>query len=250
MAASHEELKVGIVANGPVNFDGCCKLYSATHITIPKYSTAAVDVNIVNILLPHHTFGLISTTGQYIIGGGVIDEDYRGVLKVLVVNNLDVPEVIDVGTHVANLTIHEYGEAKFVSDDVDIKIPTKAHETDAGYDVCCHEPVTIKPTGHTTIVVPVKIMDVPINAKIVAHSRSGLSLKKSLVAITGPMKVGGFLTFTLINFGDRDISFVEGEKLTQIVIHRSGPKKVNTIILDKVDIDTKRGTGGFGSTGI
>lgn len=237
-------------------------LYSTSRVVVGPGCSAAVDVNIVNVRLPHGTFGWITGIekklfgSEFLIGGGVIDEDYRGVVKVIVINISVEPIVIGAGQLIAYMSIVKYGRATFKPTDNedtdeeydgDIKLPEKAHETDAGYDVFCPIPFNIAPFGRYVVDIPISIVT-DTNNPYMIHSRSGLSLKKCLIA-NGIGDSERSITFELVNYSPHEVSFVEGDKVAQIVIHNIDHfRRAKTTLVEKIDTDTKRGTGGFGST--
>lgn len=233
-------------------------LISTSKVVVGPGCSAAVDVNIINVRLPHGTFGWITgiETHQFLIGGGVIDEDYRGVVKVIVINRNVEPVVLLEGQPIAYMSIIKYGTAKFeISADGDndedelsiIRLPDKAHETDAGYDVYCPHAFNIPPFGRKVIDISISVVT-DTNNPYMIHSRSGLSLKKCIIA-NGMGDSSKYLTFELINHSPHEVSFAEGDKVAQIVIHQIDHfRRAKTTIVEKIDSDTKRGTGGFGST--
>lgn len=216
-------------------------LYSVNTVVIEPACSAAIDVNIVNIRLPHGTFGWIMDD-KYLIGGGVIDEDYRGVVKVIVINNNSNSMMISSGERVAFMAIVKYGTTIFMGGTA-----TKAHETDAGYDVCCREDFVIPPFGKYVVKSGLFITTNPNNPFMV-HSRSGLSLKKCIIA-RGDSDTDDGLAIELTNHSSNEVSFAEGDKVAQVVVHVVEHfRHTKTTIVEKIDTQTKRGTGGFGST--
>ncbi len=263
-------MEIEIVAHPEykVSFDEARVAYpllATSRVVVGPACSAAVDVNIVNVRLPHGTFGWITGVEKskfgtkFLIGGGVIDEDYRGVVKVIVINTGVEPVVIEAGQLVAYMSIIKYGKASFIinTEQVEfngtkvgeVKVPAKAHETDAGYDVCCIHDFSIPPFGKSVVDIPISIVT-DTNNPYMIHSRSGLSLKKCIIA-NGLGDSDQFLTFELVNYSANEVSFAQGDKVAQIVIHNIDHfRRAKTTLVEKIDSTTKRGTGGFGSTGV
>ena len=104
-------------------------LYASTDVTIQAKTRRLIPTGI-RIILPPNTFGKIEARSslayflQLDVVGGVIDEDYQGEMKVIIVNhNPDCSITIKKGDKVAQLVIHniEYYEPIEISDKVVIK---------------------------------------------------------------------------------------------------------------------------------
>lgn len=75
----------------------------------------------ISIQLPHETYGRVAPrSGMSVkgwdIGAGVIDESYRGIIKVLLINNSNENKYITKGDRIAQLIIEKcfYPEAELV----------------------------------------------------------------------------------------------------------------------------------------
>ena len=81
--------------------------------------------------------------------------------------------------------------------------------------------------------------------------RSGLALKKGITVLNTPGTIDadyrGEIGVILVNLSNETLVVVDGERIAQLVFC-----KVEHIELKEVDVlsDSKRGEGGFGSTGI
>lgn len=141
------------------------------------------------------------------------------------------------------------------------KMPTRAHETDAGYDLYapCDEIVPRSDTnsvgfglfgglyvGSTTIDTGVHV-EIPRGYVGFIKSKSGLNVKHGLTA-EGVIDSGytGSIVVKLYNHTNKDYAFNKGDKIAQLVI-----LPIITPELEPVDSleETERGDGGFGSTG-
>lgn len=131
------------------------------------------------------------------------------------------------------------------------KLPFKAHRTDAGFDLFATSDVEI---------IPGQIMKHPLNIKMKLprgvyaqiESKSGLG-SKGLLVYAGvidesyrgvPHVVGSNLN---IHEGI-PIVIKAGAKICQMTM-RPHANEYFIVQVDKVDTDTERGSGGFGSTG-
>jgi len=126
------------------------------------------------------------------------------------------------------------------------KMPTRAHELDAGYDLySTHDAVIFQDASGT--------FDTGVHVQIPAgyvgflKSKSGLNVKNGLQS-EGVIDAGytGSIKVKLYNHGSRAVEIKEGQKISQLVL-----LPIITPELELVDEleETERGTGGFGSTG-
>lgn len=128
------------------------------------------------------------------------------------------------------------------------KMPTKAHATDAGFDLYLPEDVTIRYGEVFKIPLNIK-MALPEGTYAEITTKSGLGSKGMLV-FSGIVDSGyrgtPHVVCTCIRL-NTEIELKKGSKIAQMIIH---PFSLNyTLIEGKVSEDTDRGTGGFGSTG-
>lgn len=126
------------------------------------------------------------------------------------------------------------------------KIPTRAHELDAGLDLYSRDFRCIYPGGSYTFDTGVHV-EIPAGYVGMIKSKSGLNCKMGLTS-EGVIDAGytGSIAVKLYNHG-RDVVYIEkGQKISQLVI-----LPIITPELEVVDnlSATDRGTGGFGSTG-
>ena len=85
--------------------------------------------------------------------------------------------------------------------------------------------------------------------------RSGLAAKKGVTVLNSPSTIdsdySGEIKVILINHGKETFIVTKGDRIAQAVISTVTAKniiKLNKI--SKIEKDTERGTGGFGSTGL
>ena len=127
------------------------------------------------------------------------------------------------------------------------QMPTRAHETDAGYDLYAAHNAYIRAHGGIAIDTGVHIQ-IPRGMYGLVAGRSGLNFKQGVICPQGTIDSGfcGAIRVKLYNNGGRDYEFVAGDKISQLVI-----LPVITPRLGLVDMfpQTERGDNGFGSTG-
>ena len=130
-------------------------------------------------------------------------------------------------------------------------LPAYGSPEAAGADLyaCLEASVTIEP-GKTSFVPTGIAMEVPKGCAGLIYARSGLACKRGLAPAN---KVGvvdsdyrGEIMVALHNHGDQPQTICHGERIAQMVI--------TPVLTPDYEIvsdlnDTKRGTGGFGSTG-
>lgn len=126
------------------------------------------------------------------------------------------------------------------------KLPTKAHEADAGFDLYTPKSVYLAP--HTAAAIDTGVhMAIPEGYVGMIKSKSGLNVKHG-VSCEGVIDAGytGTIVAKLYNNGGEAVSFESGDKITQIVIMPI--PKVRLVEVDALE-DTERGDNGFGSSG-
>lgn len=129
--------------------------------------------------------------------------------------------------------------------DYGAKMPTSAHEADAGYDLYSMESVTIaKGQAHK--------FDTGVHMQI-PRGYGGVLISKSGLCDLGLESTGlidadytGSIKVVLRNKGQRAVRIHEYQKISQIVIVPI--IKPELVVVDHLE-DTERGSGGFGSSG-
>jgi len=143
------------------------------------------------------------------------------------------------------------------------KMPTKAHVTDAGWDLYATEDITIYPGQ--VMKHPLNIrLQLPQNCWAEITSKSGLGAKGLMVyagVIDQSYRGIPHVVFTNLWIIDQideqgfplmrttPIVIKKGEKLAQMVLNPYNESFYMTQV-DKVDTDTDRGNAGFGSSGV
>ncbi len=129
-------------------------------------------------------------------------------------------------------------------------IPCYAHQNDAGLDLFSDESRILAPGEFGMIKTGIAIGLMP-GTEAQIRPRSGLAAKHGITVLNSPGTVDegyrGEICVILINHSKIDFEIKNGMKIAQMVI--APVMKVKTEEKDELSI-TKRGEGGFGSTGI
>ncbi|WP_182318839.1 dUTP pyrophosphatase [Staphylococcus coagulans] len=166
-------------------------------------------------------------------------------------------------------------QIKLLSDNA--TMPTRNHDTDAGFDIYAAETVVLEPQEKALIATDIAV-NIPKGYVGLLTSRSGVSSKTHLVIETGKIDAGfhenmkinikndvslflpsGYGTQTLVNIENNHIydelnhhkigSYVinKGDKLAQLVIVPIWIPELEKV--EEFDSESARGTKGFGSSG-
>jgi dUTP pyrophosphatase len=126
-----------------------------------------------------------------------------------------------------------------------------AEPGDAGFDLraACLEDVVIQPYQRALVPCGVKIA-IPEHYELQIRPRSGLALKHGVSVVNSPGTIDsgyrGEIMALLINQGDEPFEIKRGERIAQAVV--APVTQAVFSIVEELD-ETKRGEGGFGSTG-
>ena len=134
------------------------------------------------------------------------------------------------------------------------KHQTPSYETllSAGMDLRANisESITLKPLERVIVKTGLFIA-LPAGLEAQVRPRSGLAAKKGITVLNSPGTVDadyrGEIGVILVNLSNEDFLIKDGERIAQLIIAKHEQitwKEVS--VLDK----TKRGEGGFGSTGV
>jgi len=136
----------------------------------------------------------------------------------------------------------------------DAKVPTRATDESAGYDLFSPVDVTIlgksSASVNTHIIISMDNTNLPdgyIQCARIA-SRSGLHFKYSIDAFPGVIDSDfvGEIVVGLNNTSSADYHIKKGERIAQLIFT---PVYIPTLNQSVSTKETNRGTGGFGSTG-
>ena len=132
-----------------------------------------------------------------------------------------------------------------------VVLPKYETEGSSGLDLAAHinENIEIKP-GSTAIIPTGLAVSIPKNFEIQIRPRSGLAAKNQISVLNTPGTIDadyrGELKVILINLSSKSFLVENGARIAQMVlcpVAKANLKEVKSLE------DTKRGSGGFGSTG-
>lgn len=126
------------------------------------------------------------------------------------------------------------------------KMPTRAHETDAGLDLYSTETIVVPANGGAVFNTGVHL-NIPNGYVGFIKSKSGLNVKHGLTA-EGVIDAGytGAIIVKVYNHSNIDYQINAGDKLTQLVILPVALPKIRLVSSFE---ETERGEKGFGSSG-
>ena len=130
-------------------------------------------------------------------------------------------------------------------------LPLPAYATDgaAGMDIVAAESLTLRPGARAAVATGIALA-IPAGWEVQVRPRSGLALKNGITCLNTPGTIDsdyrGEVKVILANLSDEYFEVKRGERIAQLV-----PAQVQRAVLIEVEDldDTKRGSGGFGSTG-
>lgn len=132
----------------------------------------------------------------------------------------------------------------------DTFIPEKAHPSDSGYDCRLPDDIII-PAGEVMLISFGFRIELPKGWECQMRNRSGIVANHRVMLALGVGTIdtdyrGGIMA-PLYNFSNEMKKFKRGTKVTQMVF-----KKIDRVrvIEAPVSLETERGEGGFGSTGL
>ncbi len=130
------------------------------------------------------------------------------------------------------------------------KIPSYAHEGDAGKDVFSNEECKIEPGARKLVSTGIKIA-IPEGYECQVRPKSGLAVKKGISVANTPGTIDsgyrGEVKVILINLSKEPFEVEKGSKIAQLVFNKVEQAELE----EKEQLDeTARNEGGFGSTGL
>lgn len=136
--------------------------------------------------------------------------------------------------------------------DGELPLPTYASENASGLDLqaAIKEDIVLKPLER--ILVPTGIsIELPIGFEAQVRSRSGLAIKHGISCLNSPGTIDadyrGEIKVILINLSNEPMTIKRGDRIAQLVI--ASTVKANLQEVSDLS-ETRRGSGGFGHTGI
>jgi dUTP pyrophosphatase len=139
--------------------------------------------------------------------------------------------------------------------DRELPMPSRAHDGDAGVDLCTAVDVELAP-GRRALVPTGIAVAIPHGMVGLVHPRSGLAARVGLSIVNSPGTIDagyrGELKISLINLDpDETIQLRRGDRIAQLLVQRVElPELVEVTSFDEAGLgDTSRGDGGHGSSG-
>ena len=141
---------------------------------------------------------------------------------------------------------------KYLNESKDLYRLEKATKGSAGFDLLASINDSLEINPGKPLLVPCGFsLQMPNNFEAQVRPRSGLALKNSITVLNTPGTIDsdyrGEICVILINHGQISFKIKRGMRIAQIVFKEN--PEVNLVEVDELN-DTKRGSGGFGSTGV
>ncbi len=130
-------------------------------------------------------------------------------------------------------------------------LPEYATEHSAGLDLKANlkEAVVLKPLQRQLISTGL-FMQLPVGFEAQIRPRSGLAFKQGITVLNTPGTIDadyrGEIKVLLVNLSNDDFTINDGERIAQMVVAKH--EQIEWYAVTELD-DSKRGAGGFGSTG-
>lgn len=131
------------------------------------------------------------------------------------------------------------------------KVPTRAHPTDAAYDLIAVESALLGPGERVSVGTGLSIA-LPQGYAALVLPRSGLAMKHGIALVNAPGLIDpeyrGELRILLLNTDrERGLEIAAGDRIAQLML-----VEVNDVeFVECTELDeTVRGAAGFGSTGV
>ena len=119
----------------------------------------------------------------------------------------------------------------------------------AGLDVRCTETIVLNP-GERILAKTGLFVEIPLGYEIQVRPRSGLALKQGITVLNTPGTIDadyrGEIGVILMNHGLTVVEFNPADRIAQLVLNKV--ERIQWLQTDSLT-GTKRGQGGFGSTG-
>lgn len=135
----------------------------------------------------------------------------------------------------------------------DVKLPEKKTVGAAALDIAAYCPKAniILPVGETILIPTGFCLEIPEGYLVDIRPRSGFSTKENIIIPNSPGTIDsdyrGEVFVPLLNLSQKAFAVTNGLRIAQMLISKSISIEWN--LVDKISLETERGTGGFGSTG-
>ena len=119
----------------------------------------------------------------------------------------------------------------------------------AGLDVRCTETIVLNP-GERILAKTGLFVEIPLGYELQVRPRSGLALKQGITVLNTPGTIDadyrGEVGVILMNHGLSVVEFKPADRIAQLVLNKV--ERIQWLQIEALT-GTKRGQGGFGSTG-
>lgn len=133
--------------------------------------------------------------------------------------------------------------------DEQLPVPAHAHVGDGGVDLCAREPAQLEP-GERAVVATGIAVAIPDGYAGLVTPRSGLAARHGISVVNGPGLVDagyrGEIKVILVNLSDEAFSIERGDRIAQLVVIPVAVQEF--VVVNELPV-SRRGSGGFGSTG-
>ena len=132
------------------------------------------------------------------------------------------------------------------------ELPAYKTAASAGMDLMANidNPVILKPLERALVPTGLFI-ELPLGYEAQVRPRSGLSVKKGVGVLNAPGTIDadyrGEIKVILVNLSNEDFVIEDGERIAQMIV--AAHEKVEWEEVEEL-LETERGAGGFGSTGV
>ena len=133
-----------------------------------------------------------------------------------------------------------------------LPLPAYQSEGAAGLDLLAavDNAVRLGP-GKRALIPTGLVLELPAGFEAQVRPRSGLALRSGITVLNSPGTIDsdyrGEVKVLLVNLGDEPFSIARGERIAQLVVQRV--ERATLVEADEIAA-TRRGAGGFGSTGV
>lgn len=134
----------------------------------------------------------------------------------------------------------------------DISLPAYETAGSSGMDVCAAIETDLQLLPKERVLIPTGLaVAIPVGYEIQVRPRSGLAVRHGVSIINAPGTIDsdyrGEVKIALVNVGDRIFTIRRGDRIAQLVV--APVIRATLQVVDELD-DTRRGSGGFGHTGV
>ncbi|MFH1319050.1 MAG: dUTP diphosphatase [Bacteroidota bacterium] len=132
------------------------------------------------------------------------------------------------------------------------ELPSYKTNASAGMDLRADIdiPVTLKSLERTLVPTGIFI-ELPLGYEAQIRPRSGMAINKGIGVLNAPGTIDadyrGEIKVILVNLSNEEIVIEDGERIAQMIV--AAHEKIEWEEVDEL-VETERGTGGFGSTGV